>query len=298
MTDRYRSGFVSLVGKPNVGKSTLTNKLVGRKISITSRRPQTTRHRILGIRTEADTQVILVDTPGLHQSGNRLINRRINRTARGSLAGVDIVVLMLNAAGWRDEDALPLELAVDRKVPVLLVINKVDRLKDKSKLLPIIDETRKRFEFDEIIPISALSGYNVNRLYDAVRARLPVAPQCFPGDQVTDKGVRFMVSELVREQLFRQLGEELPYVTAVKIENYAERDDRIRVQANIWVEKDSHKGIVIGKNGQRLQSIGTNARRQIEHFVDKKVFLEVRVKVRKGWRDDSVALEGLGYSEI
>lgn len=297
MTEAYRSGFVTLLGRPNVGKSTLANRLVGRKISITSRRPQTTRHRILGIRTEPDSQLILVDTPGLHDPDGRMINRVINRTARNSLAGVDVVLLMINARGWTAGDQQAFELATGQKLPVLLVINKVDRLKQKSGLLPLIDESSKRFEFDAIIPVSALNGYNVDELYREIRARLPVAPKCFPDDQVTDKSTRFVVSELVREQLFRQLGDELPYVTAVKIEQYDEQDTRIRIVAEIWVEKDSHKGMIIGKQGQRLKSIGTNARRQIESFVDKKIHLELWVRVRKGWRDDSAALEGLGYTE-
>lgn len=297
MGEAYRSGFATLVGRPNVGKSTLANRLVGRKISITSRRPQTTRHRILGIRTESDSQLILVDTPGLHDPDGRMINRVINRTARNSLAGVDVVVLMINARGWTGGDQQAFELATGQQLPVLLVINKVDRLKQKTDLLPLIDESSKRFEFDAIVPVSALNGYNVDELYREIRTRLPEAPKCFPDEQVTDKSTRFVVSELVREQLFRQLGDELPYVTAVKIEQYEEQATRIRIVADIWVEKDSHKGILIGKQGQRLKSIGTNARRQIESFVDKKIHLELWVKVRKGWRDDSAALEGLGYTE-
>ena len=297
MNESFRSGFVSLIGRPNVGKSTLANRLIGRKISITSRRPQTTRHRILGIRTEADTQLILVDTPGLHDADGRMINRIINRTTRSSLAGVDIIILMINARGWTDADEMAFELATSQKVPVILVINKVDRLKDKTDLLPLIDESRKRFDFAAIVPVSALNGYNVDELYREIRERLPVAPKCFPDEQVTDKSTRFVVSELVREQLFRQLGDELPYVTAVKIERYDEQADRIRIHADIWVEKDSHKGILIGRQGQRLKSIGTNARREIEKYVDKKIHLELWVRVRKGWRDDSAALEGLGYTE-
>jgi GTPase len=270
---------------------------VGRKISITSRRPQTTRHRILGIRTEADSQLILVDTPGLHDPDGRMINRVINRTARSSLEGVDIVILMIESRGWTGDDQQAFELATARKLPVILVINKIDRLKRKSDLLPLIDESRRRFGFAAIVPVSALTGYNVDELYREIRSRLPVAPKCFPDDQITDKSTRFIVSELVREQLFRQLGDELPYVTAVKIEQYDEQEDRIRIHADIWVERDSHKGILIGKQGQRLKSIGTNARREIETFVDKKIHLELWVKVRKGWRDDNAALEGLGYTE-
>ncbi len=297
MSETFRSGFVSLIGRPNVGKSTLANRLIGCKISITSRRPQTTRHRVLGIRTEADSQLILVDTPGLHDPDGRLINRVINRTARNSLEGVDIVVLMIDVRGWTGQDRLAFDLAAAAKTPVILVINKVDRLKDKSRLLPLIDESRERFGFEAIVPVSALGGYNVDELYKEILSRLPVAPKCFPDDQVTDKSTRFIVTELVREQLFRQLGEELPYVTAVKIEQYDEQADRIHIQADIWVEKDSHKGILIGKQGQRLKSIGTNARREIEKLVDRKVHLELWVRVRKGWRDDSAALEGLGYTE-
>jgi len=297
MTETFRSGFATLIGRPNVGKSTLANRLVGRKISITSRRPQTTRHRILGIRTEADSQLILVDTPGLHDADGRMINRVINRTARSSLEGVDVVLMLIDARGWTGEEEPVLRLAAGSRLPVILIINKVDRLRDKTDLLPLIDASRRRFEFAAIVPVSALKGDNVDALYAEIRSHLPVAPKCFPDEQVTDKSTRFIVSELVREQLFRQLGEELPYVTAVKIEHYEEEAARIRVHADIWVERDSHKGILIGRGGKRLKSIGSNARREIEKFVDKKIHLELWVRVRKGWRDDSAALEGLGYSE-
>jgi len=297
MSDAFRSGFVTVVGRPNVGKSTLINQLMGRKISITSRRPQTTRHRILAIRTEVDSQLVLVDTPGLHKADKKMMNRLINRTARNSLEGVDLIVLMISARGWSADDELPLELARRQKIPVLLAINKVDRLKDKTQLLPLIDESRQRFDFAEIVPISALHGDNTEALYDSLRGLLPRAPKCFPDDQVTDRGTRFIVSELIREQIFRQLGEELPYVTAVELEEYKEAEDIIRIKANIWVERESHKGIIIGKGGQRLKSLGSSAREHIERLVDKQAHLDIWVKVRRGWRDDSTALQGLGYSE-
>ncbi|MGA8259391.1 MAG: GTPase Era [Arenicellales bacterium] len=297
MSESFRSGFVSLAGKSNVGKSTLVNRLIGRKISITSSRPQTTRHRILGIRTDGRTQMIVVDAPGLHPSGGRMMNRLINRTARNSLAGVDVILLLISAGGWDSDDELPFEVAAGQKVPLILVINKIDKLKRKTDLLPLIEESRRRFDFDEIVPVSALTGYNVEDLYQTVRARLPVAPKCFPDDQVTDRGTRFVVGELIREQLFRRLGQELPYVTAVRIESYEETAERIRVRAEIWVERDSHKGIIVGRGGARLKDIGTAARQQIERSVGKKAYLELWVKVRKGWRDDSAALEGLGYTE-
>lgn len=297
MADSFRSGFATLLGRPNVGKSTLANRLTGHKISITSRRPQTTRHRILGIRSEADTQLILVDTPGLHEAGGRKINRLINRTARDSLEGVDVIVLMINARGWVDGDQRALEAAAGPGRPLLLVINKVDRLRHKSDLLPLIDASSRRHDFAAIIPLSALHGHNVEQLYQELRGRLPLAPPCFPEDQYTDRSVRFLVAELVREQLFRQLGEELPYVTAVRVERFDEQPARILIEAHIWVERDSHKGMLIGKQGQRLKSIGTKARQQIERMVDNKVQLELWVKVRKGWRDDGAALEGLGYTE-
>lgn len=298
MTEAFRCGFVTVVGKPNVGKSTLINRLMGQKISITSRRPQTTRHRILAIRTEGDSQVVLVDTPGMHTEDRKMMNRLINRAARSSLDGVDVIVLVINAKGWSAEDELPLELVKQQKVPVILAINKVDRVKDKTKLLPLIDESRQRLRFEEIVPISALNGDNMEALYDCIRQRLPVAPKCFPDDQITDRSVRFIVSEMIREQIFRQLGEELPYVSAVELEEYKESDNLINIKASIWVERESHKGIVIGKGGQKLKSLGTSAREQIERLVDKQVHLDIWVKVRRGWRDDSAALEGLGYSEI
>jgi len=297
MAEAFRSGFVSLAGRPNVGKSTLANRLVGRKISITSRRPQTTRHRILGIRTEPASQLILVDTPGLHDPDGRMMNRVINRTARSSLAGVDLVALLIAATGWTRGDELPLALAADQRVPVILVINKVDRLKRRTDLLPLIDESRGRHDFAEIVPVSALNGDNVDALYRVITARLPEAPQCFPEDQLSDRSERFMATELVREQVFRQLGDELPYVTAVRLERFDDSADPLRIEAEIWVEKDAHKGIVIGRGGKRLKSIGTSARRGIEELMARRVHLELWVRVRHGWRDDSAALQGLGYSE-
>ena len=293
----YRFGFATLAGRPNVGKSTLLNRIVGRKISITSHRPQTTRHRILGIRSEKNRQIVFVDTPGIHR-GRKAINKIINRTAVASTVGVDVVVMMITAGGWRPEDDMPLKVLANQENPVVLVINKVDTLKDKNRLLPLIAESAERLDFREIVPISATRGTNVDALVDVVGALLPEEPAGFDEDQFTDRGARFMVSELVREQLFRQLGEELPYATAVEIQAWEDDGKTIHIGADIWVDKTSHKSIVIGKNGDRLKKIGTRARSQIEAYLERRVFLELWVKVRRGWADNRRDIYQLGYDEL
>jgi GTP-binding protein Era len=293
----YRFGFATLAGRPNVGKSTLLNRIVGQKISITSHRPQTTRHRILGIRSDLNRQIVFVDTPGMHH-GRKAINKIINRTAVASTEGVDVVVMMITADGWRAGDEVPLKVLADPGIPVVLVINKIDILKDRDQLLPLIAESSERYGFREIVPISASKGTNVDRLVDVVETLLPAEPAGFEKDQFTDRGAKFMVSELVREQLFRQLGEELPYATAVEIQLWEDDGKTVHIGADIWVEKTSHKSIVIGKNGDRLKKIGTRARGQIETYLKRKVFLELWVKVRSGWADSRRDIHQLGYDEL
>ncbi len=297
MNGTFQFGFVTLVGRPNVGKSTLINRLVGEKISITSHRPQTTRHRIIGIKTTEDAQFVFVDTPGFHTERGKAINRTINRTAVASTKDVDVLILLIESVGWRDADTVVLNNLRGTSIPVILAINKVDRVRNKQNLLPLIEESSRLFDFKEIIPISAKTGYNLDRFLGAVKSYLPSAAAGFPADQLTDRSERFICTELVREQIFRQLGQELPYATAVELTGYDDRDGILVLQAQIWVDKPGHKAIVIGKQGQRLKHIGSEARKQLERFAGKKVHLELWVKVRSGWADSQAALNALGYNE-
>ena len=292
----FRSGFVTLIGKPNVGKSTLLNTIIGRKISITSNKPQTTRHRILGIYTTKQCQIIFVDTPGLHKPSGRTLNKVITHTARASMLDVDAIVLMITCAGWDDKDRYVLESLQNLNVPVILAINKIDRIKNKDRLLPLIEESSQLINFAEIIPLSAKSGANTAALLNILATLLPPSPKCFPEDQVTDRDTRFMLSELIREQAFRLLGEEIPYAIAVHIAEMTEGNPP-KIEAHIWVERESQKGIVVGKGGQRIKEIGTRARKSIEQYLGKHVFLDIVVKVRKGWADNQADLNSLGYIE-
>lgn len=297
MTSSHRSGFVTLIGRPNAGKSTLLNVLVGQKVSITSRRPQTTRHRILGIKTTANAQIVYVDTPGVHQGGKRAIHQYMNRTAAGSIEGVDCIALVITTQGWRDEDEAALALARKQGAPVILVINKIDWLEDKAALLPLIEASRTKADFADIVPVSALKRVNIEDLERTLLRYLPEQPPLFPEEQVSDRSDRFMAAELVREQVFHSLGEELPYACSVEIEQFKQEKKRLRIDAVIWVEKEGQKGILIGKDGQRLKLIGQKARLEMERVFGTKVFLGLWVKVKEGWSDDARALKSLGYTE-
>lgn len=292
-----RSGYVAIVGRPNVGKSTLLNRLVGQKISITSPKPQTTRHRILGISSRPDAQLVYIDTPGMHRGGKRVMNRVMNRAAAGVLEEADAVVFVVEAPVWKEEDEHVLGLLKSGRTPVVLAINKVDRLEDKTRLLPYIEELRGRHEFADVVPLSAVKGTQVDALEESVVALLPQAPALFPEDQVTDRSERFLAAELVREQLMRRLGQEVPYSIAVQIEDYKEEDGLISISALIWVEREGHKAIVIGRGGRMLKQIGIDARKALEHMLGMHVFLQLWVKVKENWSDDERALRGLGYEE-
>jgi GTP-binding protein Era len=292
-----RSGFVALIGRPNVGKSTLLNRLVGRKLSITSQRPQTTRHRILGIKTTPQAQVIYIDSPGLHHAGDSLMNRYLNRTALASLAGADCIVLVIEGGGWRPEDERVLAAARAQHQPVILAINKADRLKNRSRLLPLIEASRQRLDFAAIVPVSARTGLNLGDLEQAVLSHLPQHPAYFAPDQVGDRSERFMAAELVREQVFRGFGQEVPYGTAVEIEQFQREPGLLRVTAVIWTEKEGQKAILIGKGGVRMKEIGKRARLEMERLFGVKVYLELWVKVGKGWSGDERILQRLGYTE-
>ena len=293
----FRSGHVAVIGRPNVGKSTLVNALVGAKVSITSSRPQTTRHRLLGIATFEHGQLLLVDTPGIHREQKRAMNRWMNRAARGALEGVDAAVLVIEAGRWDDEDTLAFEALKSAGVPVVLAVNQVDRTKDKTALLPFLAKVSEGRDFAAVHPVSALKRKGLEALVESLLALVPEAPAQYAEDEITDKSERFLAGELVREQLMRQLGEELPYATTVEIERFVEDGALLRIGAVVWVERDGQKAIVIGKGGERLREIGTRAREQMERLFDRKVFLETWVRVREGWSDDEAALRTLGYHD-
>ena len=297
----HRAGHVAVIGRPNVGKSTLVNALVGAKVSIVSPRPQTTRHRLLGIATFPEGQLLLVDTPGIHREQKRAMNRLMNRAARGALEGVDAAMLVVRAGQWDDEDTLAYDALRGAGLPVVLVVNQVDRITDKSKLLPYLAKVSEGRDFAGIHPVSALKRSGLEALVKTVLSQLPEQPALYGEDEITDKSQRFLAGELVREQLMRQLGEELPYATTVEIERFVEEPSPkgvlLRIGAVIWVERDGQKAIVIGKGGERLREIGTKSRQQMERLFDAKVFLETWVRVREGWSDDEAALRAFGYND-
>lgn len=297
MTSAMRSGLVTLVGRPNIGKSTLLNALVGEPVSITSRRPQTTRFRILGIKNSARGQIVYVDTPGLHADVRKPLNRYMNRVARGSLEGVDCVLLLISATGWVEDDEYPLNLVRNQTTPVILVVNKIDKLKDRRDLLPLLEISAKKMAFAEMVPASALKGENIQALEDAVVSHLPVQPPLYDEDQITDKSERFLAAELVREQIYRAIGQEVPYSAAVWVESFRRIGQTRRIEATIVVEKEGQKAILIGRGGERLKAIGTQARLAMQRLFGGKVQLELWVKVKRGWSDSERALKSLGYAE-
>ncbi len=291
----YRCGYVALVGRPNVGKSTLLNHLLGQKISITSKRPQTTRHRILGIKTIDTAQFIYVDTPGLHQYEGRAMNRHMNREATRALQQVDVVVFMVEGLRWTGDDELVLKELASVSCPVLLAVNKVDLITDKQSLLPGLQALSGKRDFEQIIPLSATTGRNVAELESVIESLLPESVPFFPEDQITDRSERFLVAERVREKLFRKLGKELPYGITVEIERFRREQNIIHIHALIWVERQSQKSIVIGRQGRVLKEVGREARVELEPLLDSKVNLKLWVKVKEGWADDERALRSLGY---
>ncbi len=294
-SDILHSGFVAIIGRPNVGKSTLLNALLGEKISITSPKPQTTRWQILGIKTLPHAQIIYVDTPGIHEEAKRAMNRYLNRTADAVMQEADVIVFMMDATKWHREDELVLTKLKKTDKPVILAINKVDLLSDKALLLPLIDQLKNKFQFTHIIPISALTAQNTETLENEIARLLPAGPQLFPDDQLTDKSIRFQAAEIIREKLIMVTEEELPYTTTVEIEEFEQTEKLITIGAIIWVERQGQKIIVIGKKGARLKKVGTDARREFERKWGNKVFLRLWVKVKKDWTDDEKAMRGLGY---
>lgn len=293
----FRAGFIALIGRPNVGKSTLLNQVAGEKVAIVSRKPQTTRHRILAIRHLPDAQLIFVDTPGLHARTPREMNRYLNRAASSALADVDAIVFMVDGLSWTDDDELALAKARQTGAPLLLVVNKVDRIADKSSLLPHIDMLASKADFVEVIPMSARRGTQIDVLESALLKLMPESPQLFPEEQLTDRSDRFRAAELVREQVMRTLGQELPYASTVEIEAMEADGELMRVSAIVWVERPGQKAIVIGKKGQTLKQIGQDSRLEMERLFDRRVYLQLWVKVREGWSDDRRAMQSLGYED-
>ena len=296
-TETY-CGFIAIVGRPNVGKSTLLNKILGQKISITSRKAQTTRHRIVGIKTEGVYQEIYVDTPGLHIEEKRAINRLMNRAASSAITDVDLVIFVVDGTHWNDDDEMVLNKLRKTKVPVVLAINKIDNIKNKDDLLPFITEISQKFNFADIVPMSAEKGNNLDAIEKIVRKSLRPGIHHFPEDYVTDRSQRFMASEIIREKLMRFMGEELPYSVTVEIEQFKVNErGTYEINGLILVERDGQKKIVIGRKGEKLKKIGTEARLDMERLFDNKVHLELWVKVKSGWADDERALRSLGYME-
>lgn len=299
MTDtHFRSGYVAIIGRPNVGKSTLINRVLGQKLCITSRRPQTTRHRILGIKTTEQGQFIYVDTPGLHSDNKKAMNRYMNRAAASSIEDVDVVLFVVEGLKWTDEDQKVLKrLQKDAKAPVILVLNKADKLADKAALLPQIETLSQQFNFAAVVPISARKGMNTDLLEQEITKLMPEGELIYDADQLTDRSSRFLAAEIVREKLFRFLGQELPYSLTVEVELFEEDEGMYRIGAVVYVERSGQKSIVIGKKGEQLKLIGKEARLEMEQLFGCKVFLQIWVKVREGWSDNERMLKNLGYQD-
>ena len=290
-----RCGYVAIVGRPNVGKSTLLNHILGQKLAITSRKPQTTRHTLLGIKTEGDVQAIYVDTPGLHKDAEKALNRFMNKSASQTLREVDVVLFVVDRTRWTDEDELVWNKVRHLECPVLLVVNKVDRLEDKKDMLPHLEWLAAQLPQAEIVPVSALHGGNIERLEELVAERLPESEHHYPDDQLTDRSSRFLAAELIREKVMRQLGAEVPYQVAVEIEQFKQEGKILHIHALILVEREGQKKIIIGDGGARMKKIGQEARLDMQKLFGSKIMLNLWVKVKRGWSDDERALNSLGY---
>ena len=305
--DDFKAGYVAIVGRPNVGKSTLMNHLLGQKLSITSRKPQTTRHRIHGILSTHEMQAVFVDTPGIHRNEVRAINERMNKAAVSALVDVDLVLFVVDSDQWRDDDLLTLQKLGDTNLTVVLIINKADTLKDKGSILPLIETFSDSFDFADIVPVSALKNQNLDRLQEVIASHLPIAAPIYDTEQITDRSERFLASEIIREKIMRSAGDEVPYDLTVQIDGFkdepAHKDPKTGrprkactfIDATIYVEREGQKAIVIGEKGQRIKQVGMDARKDMEQLFDKKVMLTLWVKVKRGWSDDERALTSLGY---
>ncbi len=294
MTTTY-CGYIAIVGRPNVGKSTLLNKILQQKISITSRKPQTTRHSILGIQTLDNYQLLYVDTPGIHVGSKKIMNRMMNKTASNVLQDVDVVLFVVEALRWTEEDEYVLEIIARQAASCFLLVNKVDKISDKATLLPWLQSMSARYAFKEVIPLSAKKDIQLDVLQNHLMAYMPAGRHVFADDQVTDRSTKFLCAELLREKIFRMCGDELPYSTLVDIESFKEEPQLIRIHALILVEKDSHKRMIIGNKGSKLKEMATNARIDMEVMLQQKVFLQCWCKVKSGWSDDERLLKHMGY---
>lgn len=290
-----RCGYVAIVGRPNVGKSTLLNHILGQKLAITSRKPQTTRHTLLGIKTEGDVQAIYVDTPGLHKENEKALNRFMNRSASQALRDVDVVLFVVDRMRWTEEDEMVWNKVRHLECPVVLVVNKVDRLDDKKDMLPHLEWLTKQLPNAEVVPVSALHGGNLDHLQAVIAGLLPESEHFYPDDQLTDRSSRFLAAELVREKVMRQLGAEIPYQVAVEIEQFKQEGKVLHIHALILVEREGQKKIIIGDGGERMKKIGQEARLDMQKLFGSKIMLNLWVKVRRGWSDDERALNSLGY---
>lgn len=296
MSDSTRCGYVAIVGRPNVGKSTLLNHILGQKLAITSRKPQTTRHTMLGIKTEDGVQAIYVDTPGLHKDNDKALNRFMNKSAAQALRDVDVVLFVVDRTRWTEEDEMVLEKVRYVKCPVLLVVNKVDRMDDKQEILPHLEWLTTQLPEAEVVPVSALHGKNIEHLERLIAERLPESEHFYPDDQLTDRSSRFLAAELVREKVMRQLGAEIPYQVTVEIEQFKQEGKVLHIHALILVEREGQKKIIIGDGGDRMKKIGQEARLDMQKLFGSKIMLNLWVKVRRGWSDDERALSSLGYN--
>lgn len=295
MTTDFRTGFIAIVGRPNVGKSTLLNVLVGQKISITSKKPQTTRHRITGIHSDETTQFIFVDTPGFQLEHKNALNRAMNKSVTSTLSSVDVVLFVIEALHFDERDKRVMKLLPSSR-PVILVINKIDTVAEKSELLPFIERMSKEFPFAEIVPVTAENA-KIDDLPKAIRSYLSEAPPMYDVEDVTDRNERFLAAEIIREKIFRLLGEEVPYSTSVMIEKFTQEGNLRRIHASVIVDKAGQKAILIGKGGEKMKAISTQARKDMEKLFDGKVYLEVWVKIKSGWADDERAVKSLGYGD-
>ena len=290
-----KSGYISIVGKTNVGKSTLLNEILGQKIAITSRKPQTTRHRLLGIKTIEDSQMIFIDTPGFHKGYKRALNTYMNKVASSAMKGVDVLVYVIEGFNWTEEDQELMNQIPEGYESSILVINKIDKINQKDDMLPFIGAISKLNKFSDIIPISALKKQNIPALMDSILIKLPEGDHIYPADQVADISERFLASEIIREKCITRVGDELPYRITVSIERFKEEDTITHIDANLFVEKNSQKGMLIGSSGSKLKSIGTASRLELEDILQTKVMLNLWVKVKSGWTDDEAMLSTMGY---
>tara|TARA_B100001013_G_C24596875_1_gene437158 strand:- start:499 stop:1398 length:900 start_codon:yes stop_codon:yes gene_type:complete len=295
-SDREKTGFIALIGRTNVGKSTLLNEILQQKISITSRKPQTTRHKLIGIKTNGGNQIIFLDTPGFHRSHKKALNKHMNKVALSAIKGVDMVLFMVESLRFSEEDKSLLDQIPKNKENVFLIINKIDKTSSKNDLLPFISSLSGHFNFTEVIPISALKKINIENVENAITSRLPFGQHLYPKDQVADTTERFLSSEIIREKCITRVGDEIPYCLTVVIDEFKEQEKITHINATLYVEKNSQKGIVIGKEGRKLKAIGTSARKELEDILATKVMLKLWVKVSRDWTNNTETMNSMGFN--